>query len=238
MEVGHTLEGSSLPAVAVGAETGAVLKAALGQTIQLDLTSTTVPGHTSDNLVGTVAGTSSSATIVLTAHYDSWHPSESAADNALGVAMAVLLAAEMAESLHDRQLLVLITSGEEQGLQGASAWVEENESLARSVELVINLDIPWSDEGALRCASDDEDVTAAALAAMAEEGLTAEDSGPPFPASDHFPFQTRGAKALWCSRQPYIRYHTDADIIDVIDMNDAASVLRAHAAVLEDVLSL
>ena len=238
VEVGHTLEGSTLPAVAVDAETGALLKAAIGQTVQLDLASTTLPDHTSDNVVGWLKGSASSATVALTAHYDSWHSSESAADNALGVAMAALLAGHLAQSIPDRRLLVLMTSGEEQGLQGASAWVEDNESLARSVDLVINLDIPWSDEGALRCGCDDDTVMAEALSAFEQEGLTAEDVGSPWPASDHLPFQTRGASALWCSRQPYRRYHTDADIIDVIDMEQAAAVLRAHAALASAALSL
>jgi hypothetical protein len=238
VEVGHTLEGSTLPAVAVDAETGARLKAAIGQTVALDLSSTTLPDHTSDNVVGWLEGSASSATIALTAHYDSWHPSESAADNALGVAMAVLLAGHIAQGIPDRRLLVLLTSGEEQGLQGASAWVEDNESLARSVSLVINLDIPWSDEGALRCGCDEDAVMAEILAAFEQEGLSAEDVGAPWPASDHLPFQTRGASALWCSRQPYRRYHTEADIIDVIDMEQSAAVLRAHAALATAALSL
>ncbi len=103
---------------------------------------------------------------------------------------------------------------------------------------MINLDIPWSDEGELRCYSDDDALAAAAIDALAAEGLTAEDAGPPWPSSDHFPFQTRGAAALWCTRQPYRRYHTDADIIDVIDMDAAAAVLRAHWTVLDAQLSL
>ncbi|MDG1480567.1 MAG: M28 family metallopeptidase [Myxococcota bacterium] len=238
IEVGHTLEGSRLPAVAVDAETGAALKAAIGQTVTLDLTTTTVPDHTSENLVGWLEGSASSATVALTAHYDSWHPSESAADNAIGVAMAALLAADIAQTIPDRRLLVLLTSGEEQGLQGANRWVADNASLAGAVNLVINLDIPWSDEGMLRCGCDNDGVMAEALAALEEEGLSAEDVGAPWPASDHLPFQTRGADALWCTRQPYRRYHTEADIIDIIDMEQAASVMRAHAAVLRAALTL
>lgn len=238
IEVGHTLAGSSMPALAVDAETGALLKAAIGQTVQLDLTATAVPDHTSDNLVGRLEGTASSATIALTAHYDSWHPSESAADNAIGVAMAALLAADVAQTIPDRGLLVLLTSGEEQGLQGSSAWVADNEAEAGSVRLVINLDIPWSDEGELRCGCDDDEVMAQAQEAFAAEGLSAEDAGAPWPASDHFPFQTRGAAALWCTRQPYRRYHTTEDIVDVIDMEQAAAVMRAHATLLQEALSL
>lgn len=238
IEVGHTLEGSSLPAVAVDAETGAALKAAIGQTVTLDLTSTVVPDHTSENLVGWLEGSASSATVALTAHYDSWHPSESAADNAIGVAMAALLAADIAQTIPDRRLLVLLTSGEEQGLQGANRWVSDNESLAGSVNLVVNLDIPWSDEGALRCGCDDDAVMAEALAAFEAEGLSAEDVGAPWPASDHLPFQTRGAAAIWCTRQPYRRYHTESDILDVIDMEQAAAVMRAHATILRSALTL
>ncbi len=113
VEVGHTLQGSTLPAVAVSAAVGAILKTA-GE-VQIDIDSTTVFDHTSENIAGIVDG-ASTATVAITAHFDSWHPAESAADNALGAAMLELLALRVAQEQPERRVLLLATSGEEQGL--------------------------------------------------------------------------------------------------------------------------
>lgn len=231
VEVGHTLQGSALPAIAVDADTGAVLAAAVGQVVQIDIDAAVVEGHVSDNVVAMVEGTAGGL-VAVTAHYDSWHPSESAADNALGVAMLLLLAERLATEQPRQSVLFLVTSGEEQGLQGAIHWIADNPDLASDVDEVINLDVPWASEGDLLCGATELDAAEAAADAMAAEGLFATPFLGPSPASDHFPFQVRGADALWCSRYPYREYHTDADTIDQINMTEAAAVLRAHWAIL------
>lgn len=231
VEVGHTLEGSSLPAIAVDADAGAVLEAAVGQEVRIDIDAAVVEGHVSDNVVTTVEGTEG-GWVAVTAHYDSWHPSESAADNALGVAMLLLLAERLAAEQPRRSVLFLVTSGEEQGLQGAIHWIADNPELADDIDEVMNLDVPWASEGDLLCGATALEDAEAAADAMAAEGLFATPFLGPSPASDHFPFQVRGAEALWCSRYPYREYHTDADTLDQINMTEAAAVLRAHWAIL------
>lgn len=236
VEVGHTLQGSSLPAIAVDAEVGAALRAAVGQAVTLDIGAEVVD-HVSDNLLAVVEGTGS-GWVAVTAHYDSWHPSESAADNALGVAMLLLLAEAIAAERPERSVLFLLTSGEEQGLQGAFHWTRDNPDWADDIDQVINLDVPWASEGDLVCGATDPDWAEAAADAMAAEGLFATPADQPSPASDHFPFQARGADALWCARVPYREYHTDADTIDQINFSEAAGVLRAHATLLRDAVGL
>ena len=118
VEVGHTFESVKLPAVAVDRDTGAALREHAGEVLSLTIQSTTLLDHESVNIVGFVPGETPS-TVYVTAHYDSWHPSESAMDNALGVAVRVGLAARLAAGPTPRKNVVfLATSGEEQGLQG------------------------------------------------------------------------------------------------------------------------
>ena len=154
--------------------------------------------------------------------------------------MLVQLGAKIAQTgqTPERGVLLLATAGEEQGLQGALAWTAANEDLARAVSHVITLDIPWSPEGDHRCAASDPDWATSAAVAMAAAGLPTEATDGPSPASDHLPFQTRGAEALWCSRQPYRGYHTAIDTLDRIDMDAAAASASVHWALLRALLGL
>jgi carboxypeptidase Q len=196
-------------------------------------------GHVSENVVVRIPGRTDQWVAVV-AHFDSWHLSECAADNALGVAMLVQLGEMIVQTgqIPERGVLLLATAGEEQGLQGALAWTAANDELARAVSHVITLDIPWSPEGTHRCAASDPAWAAQAAAAMEAEGLPAVALDGPSPASDHLPFQTREAAALWCSRQPYRGYHTFIDTLDRIDMDEAAASARAHGSLLRSLAGL
>jgi Iap family predicted aminopeptidase len=237
VEVGHTLRGSSLPAIAVDREVGALLQAALGADVTIDIAAQVVEGHVSDNVVAIIEGTGS-GWVAVTAHYDSWHPSESAADNALGVAMLLQLAERLAAERPESSVLFLVTSGEEQGLQGAFQWTLDNPELAGDIDRVINLDVPWASEGDPICGATDPGHAEAAADALLAEGIEATPRDGPAPASDHFPFQVLGADALWCTRVPYREYHTHADTLDQLNMTEAAAVLRAHWAILSDAVGL
>lgn len=231
VEVGHTFEGSQLPCLAVDAEVGEILRAA--SEVEIEIESTTIPELQSENILAILPGTREDR-VYITAHYDSWFPSESAFDNGLGVAMLVQLAAAAAQAgTPERTLVFLSTSGEEQGLQGALAYADAHDAeIRQDGELVINLDIPWSHEGDYGCMASEEALAEAAVAANATEGLEAAAWGSPSPSSDHFVFQTRGVDALWCTRQPDRHYHTSGDTVDWLDMDEAAAALRATWAVL------
>ena len=172
----------------------------------------------------------------VVAHYDSWHPSESAFDNALGVGALVQLAwrAQAAGQPPDREIVFLATSGEEQGLQGANAWVADHADEVGAGDLVIVLDIPWAAEGQLWASATHDDLRRGAIAAATAEGLTAADSGTPSPASDHTPFVIAGADAIWMQRWPDRHYHTTADTLDQLDMDEAAAAVRAHWRLLAE----
>ena len=234
VEVGHTLDGSTLPAVAIQKGVRDQLEL---DTIRLQIESSVVEDHTSYNVVGRVPGSGAGRVYVL-AHYDSWDPSESAFDNALGAAALTLLAERMADERPRREVVFIATAGEEQGLQGAQAYVEEHLDEVLSGSVALTLDVLWSASGDfLVGATDDVDRQVGLEAALAE-GLPAVDNGTPAAASDHFAFESRGLESFWSTRQPDVHYHTTHDRLEYLDMDDATAAMRAQWVVLEHLAEL
>jgi len=232
IEVGHTWSLASTPAVTVNRDVGAELEDLLGEPVTIEITSSTIPNHESRNVVARIPGATDDE-VYVTAHYDSWHNSECAADNALGVGMLILLSEVFATTEPERSIVLLATTGEEQGLRGASAWVADHApGLGARGELLVNLDIPWSSEGRYFCQSDHQEWMDAAINSAASVGLTAADAGAPWPASDHFVFQPHGVPVVWCTRQPDRHYHTEADTLDWIDMDEAFVAFTAQAQLI------
>ena len=92
------------------------------------------------NIVAKLAGTSGGKAVLLVAHYDSVPTGPGASDNSAGVA-AVLesLRALKAGPPLKNDIVALLTDGEEVGLLGADAFVEEH-PWAKNVGLVLNMD--------------------------------------------------------------------------------------------------
>lgn len=230
VEVGHLLEGSTLPAVAVDHGTGLWLADKLGQDVHVRIAPDVARDHTSYNVVGRIAAAGNSpGRVYVVGHYDSWHPSESAFDNALGAAGLVQLARMASSSpAPDREIVFLATSAEEQGLQGAIAWVADHEGELGSSDQVLVLDVMWSGEGTYLALATDDTLRTEAMDAAAAEGLQALDGGDPGFGSDHLPFVGQGAAATWLGRWPDRHYHTDSDTLDALDFDDAAAALRTN----------
>lgn len=237
VEVGHMLEGATLPGLAVDRVIGDRLRAALGTDVGVDIVPRIVAGHTSHNVVTRIAGRSS-GTVYVVAHYDSWHPSESAFDNAVGVGALVQIGRQLADHAvaPEKEIVLIATSAEEQGLRGAIAWVEQHAEEIGPGDLVITLDVLWSGEGTFLVQASDDALRQVALEAAAAEGLDAVDGSDPGLGSDHFPFVMEGADAVWCGRWPDRHYHTVHDTLDRLDLDEAAAAMRsqwrllAHAA--------
>lgn len=77
--------------------------------------------------------------VMLTAHYDSVPAGPGAADDGMGVAVALEVAHLLKGQRFDRPVLVLITDGEEAGLVGAAAFAADD-PLARRIGAVVNLE--------------------------------------------------------------------------------------------------
>ena len=92
------------------------------------------------NLYAIKQGDSELGAVMLVCHYDSVPYGPGASDDGVGVA-AVLEIAKMAQSFSEpgRDVVFMFTDGEEYGLLGAKAFVDENE-LVDEIEFVVNLE--------------------------------------------------------------------------------------------------
>lgn len=100
-----------------------------------------VLGGRIENLVGVLPGRDRSApALILMAHYDSAAGSPGAADDAAGTAAALeIVRAIKARGVPARDVIVLITDGEEAGLLGANAFFQRD-PLRERVGLVLNME--------------------------------------------------------------------------------------------------
>jgi hypothetical protein len=100
-----------------------------------------ITGGKVENLVGVLPGRDRAApAVALMAHYDSVPGSPGAADDAAGVASALeAVRATKARGVPARDVIVLLTDGEEAGLLGADAFYNRD-PLAKRVGFIINME--------------------------------------------------------------------------------------------------
>jgi hypothetical protein len=100
-----------------------------------------VLGATVENIIGVLPGRDRAApALAIMAHYDSVPASPGAADDAAGVSAALeVMRILKADGMPARDVVLLITDGEEAGLLGAQGFFAEH-PLARHIGFVINLE--------------------------------------------------------------------------------------------------
>ncbi len=133
----YTISGSratdpaqSLPAVVIPAEQygrmARMLQKNLPVTIEADIQNTYYPNPVMFNVVGEIPGTDKAAEVVmLGAHFDSWHASTGATDNASGSAamMEAMRILKHSGVQLRRTVRIGLWTGEEQGLLGSAQYV-------------------------------------------------------------------------------------------------------------------
>jgi len=93
-----------------------------------------------ENLLARIAGTRSTGAVLLAAHYDSVPAAPGAADDAAGVAAVVEAIRILKAGPPPRNdVILLLTDGEELGLLGARAFVEQH-AWAKDVRMVLNFE--------------------------------------------------------------------------------------------------
>ncbi|MBU2705626.1 M20/M25/M40 family metallo-hydrolase [Zooshikella marina] len=175
------------------------------------------------NILAVIPGKNSGKKIVLTAHYDSVNASAGAADNAINVASLVEVAKAL---LHQGNLngdiILLFTDAEEQGLLGASLFLEN--PLFDAVDYIINLEARGN-QGLSFLIESGSNQALTALAAAKALSRPAGNSIAPFiythlpNASDmsiYLPKGKSGAHFAFFSN--IYHYHTPLDSIDNIDL--------------------
>jgi hypothetical protein len=100
-----------------------------------------VEGATVENIIGVLPGRDRSLpAVALMAHYDSVANSPGAADDAAGVAAALeIVRAMQARGAPARDVMLVLTDGEESGLFGARAFFERD-PMARRIGFVVNME--------------------------------------------------------------------------------------------------
>ncbi|WP_374579331.1 M20/M25/M40 family metallo-hydrolase [Phenylobacterium sp.] len=108
---------------------------------QTDGKRTWAAGGRVENIVGVLPGRDRAApALALMAHYDSVPGSPGAADDAAGTAAALeIVRALKAQGTPARDVIVLLTDGEESGLLGAQAFFDQH-PLARRIGFLINME--------------------------------------------------------------------------------------------------
>jgi carboxypeptidase Q len=120
----------TLPAITIPAEQygqiARTLAKGLPVTIEADIKNTFHPNPTMFNVVGEIPGTDKADELVmLGAHFDSWHASTGATDNAAGSAamMEAMRILKQSGVRLRRTVRIGLWSGEEQGLNGSAEYV-------------------------------------------------------------------------------------------------------------------
>ncbi len=80
--------------------------------------------------------------VILSAHYDSWEGGSGATDNGTGSVLMLEAARILSEAYPNprRTILVGLWSGEEQGLNGSHAFVEDNPDVVEGLQALFNQD--------------------------------------------------------------------------------------------------
>lgn len=195
---------------------------------------------TPNNVVGEIPGHGPLANeiVILCAHLDSWHLAEGALDNGTG-ASAIL---ETARALTEvgwkpaRTVRCVWFMGEEHGLRGSKAYVQQHLDELDDVVVVVNVDMP-GEPRRLTTFQHPEIIDflqayRADLAAfeIAEEVRVAE-----WTASDHAPFMKQGvcAVSLHGDLGPGVQFfHSTGDTYDQVDRRGTNQTAAALAVLV------
>ena len=201
------------------------------------------------DVIGQLSGvTYPESIIVVCGHLDctSETPSQrapGAEDNGTGTAAVVEAARALSGYRTDLTIRFVAFSGEEQGLIGSSFYASYLQGLGEKITAVINVDmVGYSGfyEQDMHIFSDPASYSLGALGAEILSTYTTLDTVPhygssPEYGSDHYSFAIRGYPSIffidaWDGFDWYPNYHTVADTLGNLNLEQQASVTRAVAA--------
>lgn len=227
------------------------------------LTTVAVGAGESRNVVARRSGTrfAGRGEVLVTAHLDSINlgggpaaAAPGADDNASGAAGVLEIARLLGSGSlgaagldHEHDLTLILFGGEEQGLHGSKQYLQQLSGAQRDrIRGLINMDMVATRnttsptvllEGAAVSTSL---MDLLAAAAGAHTGLVVETSLQPF-ASDHVPFIEAGVPAVLTiegSDSANTNVHTAADVVDHLDYQLAAEIVRMNLAATAQLLEL
>ncbi len=206
-------------------------------------------GTSMRDVIGQVDGIAYPESIIIVcAHLDctSENPQQlapGAEDNGTGTAAVLEAARALAHQPMDLSVRFVTFSGEEQGLIGSDYYAAYVQSQGEHIVAVINVDmVGYSGNYAqdMHIFSDPGSYALGALGARILADYTSLDTIPhyassPTYGSDHYPFATRGYRAMffidaWYGYDWYPYYHTTADTVGNLNLNQQAAIGQAVAA--------
>ncbi|HLR91116.1 MAG TPA: M20/M25/M40 family metallo-hydrolase [Balneolaceae bacterium] len=185
------------------------------------------------NTIATIpGGEKADEYIVLSAHYDSWDGGTGATDNATG-SITMLEAARILKKVYPnpkRTIVVGLWGGEEQGLNGSAAFVEDNPEIAANLQALFNQDngtgrvVNINGQGFLHSYEFLQRWLAAVPGEYRNHIQTTFPGTPSSGGSDHASFIAAGAPAFFLSALNWSYYnytwHTNIDTYDKIVFDD------------------
>ena len=243
-------EPSPEPGLVVTGADGKALaeRLAAGETIRLNVQIEADAWEaTPRNVVGEIPGYGALAdeVVIVGAHLDGWHLGEAAIDNGTGSVAILEAARALTHALPAwqprRTIRFVWFMGEEHGLHGSEAYVEQHADELDSVAAMVNADMPGAPryfthaghpevEPLLRQLRDD-------LPGYAMQERIAVTTGY---WSDHGPFMRAGVGTLWLSGdmgEGVKYYHAAGDTYEAVDLaatNQAAAVIAVLTRRLAD----
>lgn len=187
--------------------------------------------------------------VLVGAHLDSWHTATGATDNADGVAtvMEAMRILAALDSAPRRTIRAVLWGGEEQGLLGSRAWVEQHRAELRRIAVYVNDDPGtgmtygfYMEQSA--AAKEIFDAWLEPLRALGVRRNVIEGIG----STDHVPFVQLGVPAFTTIKD-FRHYdvrtrHTNADFPDAVDVEDlrrsaiVLAVVAWHAAMRDEAI--
>lgn len=221
-----TLRGDQFKQVVEDIEAGAEVR------LEFDIDNRFVPGPIDlYNVVAEIEGTEfPEEYVIVQAHIDAWDGAQGTCDNGTGTS-TTLEAARILASLGERPrrtIRFILYGGEEQGLLGSAAYVEEHSEDLERISIVLNHDNgpnPLKGISATEAMIDDFDQVFAPVKKLDPERPfdVLKVDGIRGGASDHASFVKEGVPAFhWIQSQEGYRHvhHTQHDTFDYADADD------------------
>lgn len=185
------------------------------------------------NTIATIPGsTKSDEYVILSAHLDSWDGGTGATDNGTGV-LTMMEVARVLKKIYPnpkRTIIIGLWGGEEQGLNGSRAFIEDHPHLKDKIQVVFNQDsgtgriVGLAGQGFL----DAYDYLGRWLA-LSQKNVTEEietdfPGYPGYRGSDHAAFVAYGIPAFYLESKTWdyrtLTWHTNRDTYDKIVFDD------------------
>jgi aminopeptidase YwaD len=233
-------DGSAVPTLTIPYADAERLAPRSGERVRIAIRQGAGP-RVAHNIVATLGAPRRDENLVyLTAHYDSVARSHGAVDNAGGTVAALAVARHFAEHPPDRELRLVLFSGEELGLRGSLAYVREHGAEVHDRgRLAVNLDIAGDPIGAdSLIVVGTRELAGYAAGICREEGIAPRESVDVWP-SDGMPFALHEVPSVNVARtdgRGSFHIHTPGDVAANVTGRGLDHPVRAARALLARVL--